>query len=132
MLITWIIYILPLVYIIDSRIKAVLRRSGSGENSIVSSSGIEIDTSAHEVRVDGNLVVLTLKEYELLLFLMRRAEIVFSRDDLLVKIWGLSSLSETRTVDAHVKTLRQKLGQYGALIETVRGVGYKFHEQNDI
>ena len=98
-------------------------RSGSGENSIVSSSGIEIDTSAHEVRVDGNLVVLTLKEYELLLFLMRRAEIVFSRDDLLVKIWGLSSLSETRTVDAHVKTLRQKLGQYGALIETVRGVG---------
>ena len=115
-----------------SRIKAVLRRSGSGENSIVSSSGIEIDTSAHEVRVDGNLVVLTLKEYELLLFLMRRAEIVFSRDDLLVKIWGLSSLSETRTVDAHVKTLRQKLGQYGALIETVRGVGYKFHEQNDI
>ena len=115
-----------------SRIKAVLRRSGSGENSIVSSSGIEIDTSAHEVRVDGNLVVLTLKEYELLLFLMRRAEIVFSRDDLLVKIWGLSSLSETRTVDAHVKTLRQKLGPYGALIETVRGVGYKFHEQNDI
>lgn len=115
-----------------SRIKAVLRRVGSKENSKVALCGIEIDTSQHEVKVDGQEVVLTLKEYELLLFLMRSPEIVFSRDDLLVKIWGLSSLSETRTVDAHIKTLRQKLGSKGALIETVRGVGYKLHEQNDI
>lgn len=115
-----------------SRIKAVLRRAGNISDSKVKLCGIEIDTSQHEVKVDGQSVVLTLKEYELLLFLMRSPEIVFSRDDLLVKIWGLSSLSETRTVDAHIKTLRQKIGAKGLLIETVRGVGYKFHEQNDI
>ena len=115
-----------------SRIKAVLRRVGSKEVNKISLCGIEIDTSHHEVKVDGERIVLTLKEYELLLFLMRNPEIVFSRDDLLVKIWGLSAMSETRTVDAHIKTLRQKLCAKGVLIDTVRGVGYKFHEQNDI
>ena len=63
---------------------------------------------------------------------MKNPETVFTRDDLLTRVWGISSYSETRTVDAHIKTLRQKLGEKGALIETVRGVGYKFHEQNDI
>ena len=115
-----------------SRIKAVLRRSGKGGKDTLASGGITVDTGAHEVTAGGEPVVLTLKEYELLCCLMKNPETVFTRDDLLTRVWGISSYSETRTVDAHIKTLRQKLGEKGALIETVRGVGYKFHEQNDI
>ena len=115
-----------------SRIKAVLRRSGKGGKDTLASGGIMVDTGAHEVTAGGEPVVLTLKEYELLCCLMKNPETVFTRDDLLTRVWGISSYSETRTVDAHIKTLRQKLGEKGALIETVRGVGYKFHEQNDI
>lgn len=115
-----------------SRIKAVLRRSGKGGKDTLASGGITVDTGAHEVTAGGEPVVLTLKEYELLCCLMKNPETVFTRDELLTRVWGISSYSETRTVDAHIKTLRQKLGEKGALIETVRGVGYKFHEQNDI
>ena len=79
----------------------------------------------HEVTVDGRTVPLTLKEFELLEKLMRNEGIVLTRDQLLTEIWGYDFDGETRTVDVHVRTLRQKLGEAGNLIETVRGVGYR-------
>lgn len=114
-----------------SRIKAVLRRSGKSEqkdSDILSVAGIEIDVKKHEVKADGNVVNLTLKEYELLKRLMSNPNIVMTRDSLLEDIWGYDFDGETRTVDVHVRTLRQKLGRLGEKIETVRGVGYRMSE----
>ena len=84
-----------------------------------------LDPQKHEVTVDGKPVVLTLKEFELLECLMRNQNIVLSRDRLLEEIWDYGFDGETRTVDVHIRTLRQKLGDKGDLIETVRGVGYR-------
>ena len=111
-----------------SRIKAVLRRSAKG--SISSEDTFEngesrLDTMIHEVTVHGEVVNLTLKEYELLKRLMKNSNIVLTRDQLLEDIWGYDFDGETRTVDVHVRTLRQKLGDAGEQIETVRGVGYR-------
>lgn len=114
-----------------SRIKAVLRRTGKSEqkdSDILSVAGIEIDVKKHEVKADGNVVNLTLKEYELLKRLMSNPNIVMTRDSLLEDIWGYDFDGETRTVDVHVRTLRQKLGSLGEKIETVRGVGYRMSE----
>ncbi|MGN0332819.1 MAG: response regulator [Lachnospiraceae bacterium] len=114
-----------------SRIKAVLRRTGKSEqkdSDILSVAGIEIDVKKHEVKADGNVVNLTLKEYELLKRLMSNPNIVMTRDSLLADIWGYDFDGETRTVDVHVRTLRQKLGSLGEKIETVRGVGYRMSE----
>lgn len=114
-----------------SRIKAVLRRSSSlsdrNEDTIVLGD-IEINTKKHEVTADGEVVNLTLKEYELLKRLMKNSNIVLTRDQLLEDIWGYDFDGETRTVDVHVRTLRQKLGKSGERIETVRGVGYRMSE----
>lgn len=111
-----------------SRIKAVLRRSAKG--SVSSEDTFEIgeillDPKKHEVTVHGEVVNLTLKEYELLKRLMKNSNIVLTRDQLLEDIWGYDFDGETRTVDVHVRTLRQKLGDAGEQIETVRGVGYR-------
>lgn len=110
-----------------SRIKAVLRRSGNIniEDSILSYGDIVINTKAHIVTVDSQPVELTLKEFELLTLLIKNSGIVLTRDMLLENIWGYDFDGETRTVDVHIRTLRQKLGKSGQLIETVRGVGYK-------
>ncbi len=111
-----------------SRIKAVLRRSGQGEgakNHVLALGGIEMNTDKHEVVAGGRVIQLTLKEYQLLKRLMRNPNIVQTRDQLLEDIWGYDFDGETRTVDVHVRTLRQKLGDYGDRIETVRGVGYR-------
>ncbi len=111
-----------------SRIKAVLRRSGQGENAkphVLTFRGIEMNTDKHEVVAGDQVVQLTLKEYQLLKRLMRNPNIVQTRDQLLEDIWGYDFDGETRTVDVHVRTLRQKLGDYGDRIETVRGVGYR-------
>ena len=114
-----------------SRIKAVLRRSSSlsarNEDTIVLGD-IEINTKKHEVTAGGEVVNLTLKEYELLKRLMKNSNIVLTRDQLLEDIWGYDFDGETRTVDVHVRTLRQKLGKSGERIETVRGVGYRMSE----
>lgn len=117
-----------------SRVKAVLRRSGKSKgvsDAIISSGEIEIDTKKHEVKVGGQVVALTLKEYELLKRLMKNPNIVLTRDQLLEDIWGYDFDGETRTVDVHVRTLRQKLGDSGQQIETVRGVGYRMGKQTD-
>ncbi len=110
-----------------ARVKALLRRSNppkETQNSI-NYAGITIDTQKHEVICDNEHINLTLKEFELLKKLLSNHGIVISRDTLLDEIWGLSFYGETRTVDAHIKTLRQKLGEKGNIIETIRGVGYK-------
>ena len=114
-----------------SRIKAVLRRTQKDiqdPQDVIVLGDIEMNTKKHEVTADGEVVTLTLKEYELLKRLMKNPNIVMTRDCLLEDIWGYDFDGETRTVDVHVRTLRQKLGKSGEKIETVRGVGYRMSE----
>lgn len=108
-----------------SRIKAVLRRGGPKPQDELVHGSIQIRVGRHEVLENGRKVELTLKEFELLRYLMENKGIVLSRDQLLTRIWGYDFDGETRTVDVHVRTLRQKLGTSGSYIETVRGVGYR-------
>lgn len=110
-----------------ARIKALLRRTspdGSQERDYTLGK-LYVSPSRHLVKVDGKEIALTLKEFELLCFLLENDGMVLTRDKILARIWGYDFDGETRTVDVHVRTLRQKLGECGALIETVRGVGYK-------
>ena len=115
-----------------SRIKAVLRRTIREKTDTKYRVGnLSIDVEKHKVKVDGETVTLTLKEFELLEKLMKNRHIVLTRDRLLEEIWGYDFTEETRTVDVHVRTLRQKLGTAGELIETVRGVGYRIGGDNE-
>lgn len=114
-----------------SRVKAVLRRvqKKTERNEDIFSVGcLKVDVKSHVVLVNGENIVLTLKEFELLRILFKNAGIVLTRDQLLEDIWGYDFDGETRTVDVHVRTLRQKLGEAGEYIETVRGVGYKMRK----
>lgn len=117
-----------------SRIRAVLRRSGknaepdSGDGKVYRLGPVTLDVKRHHVAVDGSPVNLTFKEFELLNCLMENEGIVLSRDRLLSRIWGYDFDGETRTVDVHIRTLRQKLGAGGSCIETIRGVGYKMED----
>lgn len=115
-----------------ARVKALLRRSEKTEDSSEYKIGsLALSPKKHQVKVDGEEVLLTLKEFELLSVLIENRGLVFSRDQLLTKIWGYSFDGESRTVDVHIRSLRQKLGEYGKLIETVRGIGYRFGELED-
>lgn len=115
-----------------SRIKAVLRRTQKTESVEDYELGsIRMDTQKHRVFVNDEEISLTLKEYDLLKYLLKNSNIVLSRDQLLEKIWGYDFDGETRTVDVHVRTLRQKLGEAGEYIETVRGVGYRIGDRNE-
>lgn len=114
------------VMIFLSRIKAVLRRAGNDDNrQNYSYKTISVDDKKHKVYSDGREVELTFKEYEILKYLLLNKGIAVTREQLLNKVWGYDSESETRTVDSHILTLRKKLGESGALIETIRHVGYK-------
>ena len=110
-----------------SRIKAVLRRCEpvKNEDDIVSIGDIVLNDKEHIVTAKGENVNLTFKEYKILKLFMNNPDIVFSRDKPLSEVWGVDYLGESRTVDMHIKTLRQKLGEAGAQIKTVIGVGYK-------
>ena len=113
-----------------ARIKAVLRRCAAprrdeDDEETIRIGRLEVKQMEHKVSVGGSEVVLTLKEYELLRKFLEHPGIVFSRDKLLNDIWGYEFSGETRTVDVHIRTLRQKLGEAGELIETIRGVGYR-------
>ncbi|MBR4397975.1 MAG: response regulator transcription factor [Fibrobacter sp.] len=113
-----------------SRVRALLRRSGNMkaepvESNQITLGGIVIDEGTRVVTVSGNAVDLTYKEYELLKLLVSHPGLVYSRQQILEKIWGIDFKMDTRTVDMHIKTLRQKLGEQGAIIQTVRNVGYK-------
>ena len=115
-----------------SRIKAVLRRTQKNtKDMLYRIENLELDIEKHKVRVDGQDVTLTLKEFEMLEKLVKNQHIVLTRDKLLEEIWGYDFDGETRTVDVHVRTLRQKLGSAGELIETVRGVGYRMGGNNE-
>lgn len=113
-----------------ARVKAVLRRASkqSGKKEYTY-KGLTIHVERHQVFDGERQVELTLKEFELLRFLMENQGIVLSRDQILEKIWGYEFSGETRTVDVHIRTLRQKLGESGFLIETVRGVGYRIGDK---
>lgn len=115
-----------------SRIKAVLRRvKKDKEDGVYVLGDLKLDVKKHEVQVMGATISLTLKEFELLGCLVRNQNIVLTRDKLLEEIWGYDFDGETRTVDVHVRTLRQKLGAAGEIIETVRGVGYRIGGVNE-
>ena len=110
-----------------ARIRARLRRSQvKGQTDAIAFGGLSINRRAHKVFVDGTEVFLTLKEYDLLLLLMENSGTAFSREQLLERIWDMAYDGGTRTVDVHVQTLCTKLGPCSYMIETVRGVGYRF------
>ena len=113
---------------LTSRCRALLRRGGLTKkvSDTLSSQVITLSPSRREVAVDGNEIKLTLREFDLLEYLMRKPGIVFSREALLQSVWGWDFDGGSRTVDVHVQTLRQKLGDHASCIETVRGVGYRF------
>lgn len=112
-----------------SRVKAVLRRAAPPEKEqILRLRGLEMNSAAHTVVRDGERLQLTLKEYQLLELFLRQPGQVFTREKLLMQVWGSDFIGETRTVDVHIGTLRTKLGEYGEYIRTVRGVGYKLDD----
>lgn len=108
-----------------SRIKARLRRSGKDDADEYQLGDLHVNCASHTVTVTGEAVNLTLKEYEILCLLLKNSGVVFTRMQLLNQVWGYEFDGESRTVDVHIRTLRQKLGAVGEYIETVRGVGYK-------
>lgn len=111
-----------------ARVRSLLRRSqGSKKEEALNQYGLVLDKKTREVAMNGTSIELTLKEFELLANLMENSRRVVSREELLDHVWGYDYCGETRTLDMHVKTLRQKLGaEGGSLIKTVRGVGYRF------
>lgn len=118
-----------------SRVKTVLRRSRmeTSENSNLLLEDIRLNTETYKVYKDNKEIVLTLKEFELLAKLMKNPGIVFTREDLLESIWGYDYIGETRTVDVHIRQLRVKIendDKYPILIQTVRGIGYRFKGRN--
>ncbi|MBE6924505.1 MAG: response regulator transcription factor [Ruminococcaceae bacterium] len=115
-----------------SRVKAVLRRCKPVKDTkLLKLGGLVLNPDEHTVTVDGDRVVLTYKEYELLHLFLSQPGIAFTREQLLSNVWNADYLGETRTVDMHVRTLRQKLGEYGNFIETVRNVGYRLEAKHD-
>lgn len=114
-----------------SRVRALLRRSGEAppKSEMLRLGNLIIDDGAHRVTVSGEEILLTNKEYQTLYTLMRHAGQVFTRDKLLNAVWGYDFDGETRTVDVHMRSLRQKLGAAGAMVETVRGVGYRIRQE---
>lgn len=109
-----------------SRIKAVLRRSYSEEENFVLSHGLlSLNLREHSVTSNGEKVVLTLKEFELLKLFMSNIGVAYTREQLFNAVWGMDYCGETRTVDMHIRTLRQKIGKCASYIATVRGVGYR-------
>ena len=113
-----------------SRVKAVLRRCKPTEvDRLLKAGKLVVNLEEHTVAIDRERIQLTLKEFELLRLFLSRPGIAFTRDQLFGLIWGADYVGETRTVDMHIRTLRMKLGDYGKMIETVRGVGYRLEVQ---
>jgi DNA-binding response OmpR family regulator len=111
-----------------ARMKALIKRSGSGGSSPEAYvyDGLTVDISAHTVKIDGKAIALTPKEFDLLAFFASRPGKAFTRDQLLNHVWGYDFYGDARTVDTHIKSLREKLGKYRELIATVWGTGYRF------
>ena len=107
-----------------SRVKALLRRTEPEEVKVLTLDELVLNNNKHEVTIADNTVELTFKEYELLQYLLINKGIVLARDTIMDHIWGMAYEGESRTLDMHIKTLRQKLGDYGSRIRTIRNVGY--------
>ena len=119
---------------LNARVKSVLRRYtqlgaiAEKKDTVFQIGGLRVDDDRKEVTVDGEPVSLTLKEFEMLCVFLENRNVVLTRDQLLNKVWGYAFDGESRTVDVHIRSLRQKLGEYADVIETVRGIGYKLSE----
>ena len=112
-----------------SCVKAVLRRCGAeDEKGTLNACGISMNTLEHTVSADGERITLTYKEYELLKLFLSHMGTAFTREQLMEQVWGTDYMGETRTIDMHIRTLRQKLGKCGESIKTVRNVGYRMEE----
>ena len=112
--------------ILVARVEAILRRSGVNQDEVVRVGGIEVDKSAHSVKIDGKEIELSFKEYELLLYFIENKGIALSREKILNNVCNYDYFGDARTIDTHVKKLRAKMGTKGDYIKTVWGMGYKF------
>ena len=112
--------------ILVARVEAILKRTNRNEKEIKNYDGIEIDKEGRTVKIDGKLIELSLREYELLVYLVDNENIALSRDKILNNVWNYDYYGDSRTIDSHIKKIRHKLGQKGKYIKTMRGVGYKF------
>ena len=112
--------------ILVARVEAILKRTTKDEKEVKDYGGIEIDKEGRTVKVDGKLVELSLREYELLTYLVDNENIALSRDKILNNVWNYDYYGDSRTIDSHIKKIRHKLGKKGKYIQTMRGVGYKF------
>ena len=119
--------------ILVARVEALLRRSlpGAGQQELLSAGGILLDKTAHEVKIDGNPVELSFKEFELLAYFMENQGIALSREKILNNVWNYDYFGDARTIDTHVKKLRAKMGEKGGLIRTIWGMGYKFEPDEE-
>lgn len=112
--------------ILVARVEAIIKRSKAIEKHVKDYGGIEIDADGRTVKVDGKQIELSLREYELLKYLIDNSNIALSRDKILNNVWNYDYYGDSRTIDSHIKKIRHKLGKKGKYIETVRGIGYKF------
>ena len=112
--------------ILVARVEALLKRTMGDKNEVKDYGGITIDPEGRTVKVDGKTVELSLREYELLKYLVDNQNIALSRDKILNNVWNYDYYGDSRTIDSHIKKIRHKLGKKGKYIETMRGVGYKF------
>lgn len=112
--------------ILVARVEAILKRTNKDITEVKDYAGIEIDQEGRTVRVDGKAIELSLREYELLVYLIENENIALSRDKILNNVWNYDYYGDSRTIDSHIKKIRHKLGKKGKYIKTMRGVGYKF------
>ncbi len=112
--------------ILVARVEAILKRSKSETKEIKEYAGIKIDKEGRTITVDGKTLELSLREYELLVYLVENENIALSRDKILNNVWNYDYYGDSRTIDSHIKKIRHKLGKKGKYIKTIRGVGYKF------
>ena len=112
--------------ILVARVEAILKRTQGDTKEVKDSGGIEIDKEGRTVSVDGKPIELSLREYELLLYLVQNENIALSRDKILNNVWNYDYYGDSRTIDSHIKKIRHKLGKKGKYIKTIRGIGYKF------
>ena len=112
--------------ILVARVEAILKRTTKDEKQVKNYGGIEIDKEGRTVKVDGKQIELSLREYELLTYLVDNENIALSRDKILNNVWNYDYYGDSRTIDSHIKKIRHKLGKRGKYIKTMRGVGYKF------
>lgn len=112
-----------------ARVKAILNRSSKNLPTLYKYKTLEINFSAHTIKIDNDFINLTPKEFEILSYLIKNKNIAISREQLLSKLWGYDFFGDDRTIDTHIKLLRNNLEEYRNLIETVRGIGYKFNDE---